>query len=134
MQCCVTLPEVVVGADSLPRLSAGQRLSRAYCARLVSHFASGASLTEHATFLNVTPAHLTRVCKTEIGKTASALLTERLLHAARRLLSDTDVPAKEVADHLGFGSAAYFTRFIQQHTQASPIQLRRRARARLQSG
>ena len=126
--------QVESGADRLPRPTAAQRLSRAYCARLVSHYASGASLTEHATFLNVTSAHLTRVCKTEIGKTASALLSERLLHAARRLLSDTDMPAKDVASHLGFGSAAYFTRFIQHHTQSSPIQLRRSARSRVQSG
>ncbi|WP_428925131.1 helix-turn-helix domain-containing protein [Marinibacterium sp. SX1] len=126
--------QVEAGADSLPGGSAGQRLSRAYCRRLVSHFASGASLAEHATYLNVTPTHLTRVCKTEIGKTAGALLTERLLHAARRLLCDTDVPAKDIASQLGFGSAAYFTRFIQQHTHQSPIQLRRSTRIRHQSG
>ncbi|MAC80765.1 MAG: AraC family transcriptional regulator [Rhodobacteraceae bacterium] len=122
------------GADSLPRPTSSHRLCRAYCTRLVSHFASGASLTEHATCLNVTPTHLTRVCKSEIGKTASALLAERLLHAARRLLADTDVPAKDIANHLGFGSAAYFTRFVQQHTQQSPIQLRRGSRTRLQPG
>ena len=126
--------KIEAGADSLPRDSAGHKLSRAYCRRLVSHFASGASLAEHAAFLNVTPTHLTRVCKAEIGKTAGALLTERLLHAARRLLTDTDAPAKDIAQHLGFGSAAYFTRFIQQHTRQSPIQLRRSTRTRHQPG
>ena len=82
----------------------------------------------------MTPTHLTRVCKSEIGKTASALLAERLLHASRRLLADTDVPAKDIADHLGFGSAAYFSRFVQQHTHQSPIQLRRSMRPQMHSG
>ncbi|MEM8732260.1 MAG: helix-turn-helix transcriptional regulator [Pseudomonadota bacterium] len=129
----VWLHRQVAQSDARPRQSKAQRLTSRYCARLVTHFASGASLTEHATFLNVTPSHLTRVCKSEIGKTASTLLTERLLHAARRLLSDTDAPAKDIAQHLGFGSAAYFTRFIQQHTKTSPLQLRRKARSRAQS-
>lgn len=122
------------GADSLPRPTPAHKLSKAYCTRLVSHYASGASLTEHASYLNVTPTHLTRVCKSEIGKTASALLAERLLHASRRLLADTDVPAKDIADHLGFGSAAYFSRFVQQHTHQSPIQLRRSMRPQMHSG
>lgn len=110
-----------------PRPTRAQTLARAYCARLVTHFHSGASLTEHASILNVTTTHLTRVCKAEIGKTASALLAERQLHAARRLLSDTKFPAKDIARHLGFGSAAYFTRFIQQHTGETPSHLRRPA-------
>lgn len=52
--------------------------------------------------------------------TAADLLTGRLLHEARRLLSDTNVPAQDIARHLGFGSAAYFSRFIQKHTGKPP--------------
>ena len=117
-----------------PRPTKAQTLSRAFCARLVTHFASGASLTEHASILNVTTTHLTRVCKAEIGKPASAILAERQLHAARRLLTDTKVPAKDIARHLGFGSAAYFTRFVQQHTGHTPSHLRRQGHSGHLSG
>ena len=94
-------------------------------------FASGASMAEHAAALGVTPTHLTRVCRTETGRTAAALLTERLVHAAHSLLAGTDAPAQDIARHLGFGSAAYFTRFMQQHTGAAPTALRRTAASRV---
>ena len=111
------------------RPSAARRLVQAYCDRLVHEYASGASMAEHAQALGVTSTHLTRVCRAETGRTAAALLTERLLHAARRLLITTDVPVQDIARHLGFGSAAYFTRFIQQHTDKTPTALRRTARS-----
>ncbi|MCB1311106.1 MAG: helix-turn-helix transcriptional regulator [Sedimentitalea sp.] len=114
-------------APETERPDASRRLSGAYCARLVGHFASGASMAEHAAALGVTPTHLTRVCRAETGRTAAALLTERLLHAARSRLIGSQTPVQEIARDLGFGSAAYFTRFVQQHTGQSPTALRRAA-------
>ena len=84
----------------------------------------------HAAALGVSPTHLTRVCRAETGRTAAELLTERSLHAARSLLGATDVPVQDIARHLGFGSAAYFTRFIQHQTGRTPTALRRAAAAR----
>ena len=85
-------------------------------------------MAAHAQALDVTPTHLTRVCRAETGKTAATLLTERQLHASRNLLAATDVAVQDIARHLGFGSAAYFTRFIQQHFGQTPSALRRSAR------
>ncbi|WP_245513950.1 helix-turn-helix transcriptional regulator [Antarcticimicrobium luteum] len=115
--------------EPAPGQSAARRLVLAYCDRLVQTYASGATMAEHAEALGVTPTHLTRVCRAETGRTAAALLTERQLHAARRLLITTKVPVQDIARHLGFGSAAYFTRFIQQHTQRTPTALRQMARS-----
>ena len=112
--------------------SAARRLVRAYAARLVTHHASPATTSDHATELGVTATHLSRVCKAECGRTASAMLTERVLHAARHLLEEAQTPVQDIARHLGFGSAAYFTRFIQQHAGATPTGLRRRAHDRIQ--
>ncbi|MFT7596272.1 MAG: AraC family transcriptional activator of pobA [Paracoccaceae bacterium] len=108
-----------------PRETAAHRLVRAYCARLVTQFASGASMADHAAALGVTPTHLTRVCRAETGLTAATLLTQRVLHAAHHLLISTQAPVQDIARHLGFGSAAYFTRFMQAHTGQSPTALRR---------
>jgi len=114
-----------------PRDTAARRLIRKYCARLVLDHASPASMADYAAALSVTPTHLTRVCRAETGKTAAALLTERKLHAARRFLTETDVAIQDVARHLGFGSAPYFTRFIQQHTGHPPTELRKSTRRRV---
>ncbi|MCA0872072.1 AraC family transcriptional regulator [Seohaeicola saemankumensis] len=122
--------QILTSAVEPPRPSAARRLVRAYFARLSDHYADGGSMADHAAALDVTPTHLTRVCRAETGKTAAALLTERQLHAARVLLTGTDVPVQDIARHLGFGSAAYFTRFIQQHFGQPPTRLRRAAHPR----
>ncbi|MEM7319051.1 MAG: AraC family transcriptional regulator [Pseudomonadota bacterium] len=109
---------------SATRVPAARRLTRRYSQRVTQRFSDGSSMAEHAADLGVTPTHLTRACKAEIGKTAASLLTERILHASRTLLTETKAPARDIARHLGFGSAAYFTRFIQHHTGLPPSALR----------
>lgn len=115
-------------ATASGRPSAAQRLCRAYCRRIADIQAPQSSMASHAEALHVTPTHLTRVCKSETGKTAAALLTEHQLHAARSLLIGSDLAVRDIADQLGFGSAAYFTRFISQHTGLTPSKLRQLAR------
>ena len=107
--------------------SAGERLSRDFVRLISQHYTSGASMVFYAKELGVTPTHLTRVVKQATGKTAAELLTERVVYAARLLLGETGHPARNIAQHLGFGSAAYFTRFMQQHTGMTPTRLRKTA-------
>ncbi|MCX7565324.1 AraC family transcriptional regulator [Sulfitobacter sp. F26169L] len=104
--------------------SAGERLSHRFAQMIPQHYTTGASMAFYASQLGVTPTHLTRAVKAATGKTAADLLTERVVHAARTLLESTTHPARNIAQHLGFGSAAYFTRFMQQHAGRSPSQLR----------
>lgn len=112
-----------------PRLSAARKLVQAYCARLVSHHAAGEGVGAFAAALEVTPTHLTRVCRAETGRTALALLNERLVFGARHLLGDTEAEIQAIARHLGFASAASFTRFVQVQTKATPSALRKALRA-----
>ncbi|MDW4497727.1 AraC family transcriptional regulator [Sulfitobacter sp. D35] len=106
------------------RKSAGQRLAARFCERVTRHYSQNLTMADYAAALDVTPTHLTRACKAATGKTAADLLTERVLYEARMLLANTRVPAQDIARHLGFGSAAYFTRFMQHHTRHSPSELR----------
>lgn len=108
-----------------PPMNAAARLSAAFCAALVLKHRDGRAMQDFAADLGVTPTHLTRACKAATGKTAADLLTERVLFAARTALEESTVPVQDVARFLGFGSAAYFTRFIQHHTQMTPTALRR---------
>lgn len=104
--------------------TAGERLSRRFTQMIPLHYTTGAAMAFYAEALGVTPTHLTRAVKAATGKTAAEALTERVVHAARTLLEETTHPAQNIAQHLGFGSAAYFTRFMQQHAGRSPSQLR----------
>ena len=53
------------------------------------------------------------------------LLQERRLYEARRLLSETRAPIKQIAETLGFASAAYFARAFQHKTGKTPSAFRR---------
>jgi AraC family transcriptional activator of pobA len=114
-------------AHAPARRTAAQRLSARFCALVSQRYRTGAPMSEYAASLDVTPTHLTRAVKAATGKTAADLLTERVLHEARMMLAQTPHPARQIAESLGFGSAAYFTRFIQQHTGLPPSKLRNRA-------
>ncbi|MCG7623307.1 MULTISPECIES: AraC family transcriptional regulator [unclassified Epibacterium] len=124
----IHLQRLWAAAPENGKVSAARRLSRAFCQRLAADSEGVFNMAGHAAELGVTPTHLTRVCKQETGKTAAALLTERQLHAARSLLVRTSLPMRDIAHSLGFGSAAYFTRFITQHTGETPSALRKMAR------
>lgn len=115
--------------DDTEQSTAAHRLVAAYAALVEREHRTGVSMQDLARRLGVTPTHLTRVCKTTAGLTASALLTGRVLHAARDLLQTTSLPANRIAADLGFRSAAYFSRFVLRHTGRSPSDLRKLHRA-----
>jgi AraC family transcriptional activator of pobA len=113
-----------------PRRNAAERLSLEFTRLVAARYATGETMATYAAQLGVTPTHLSRAVKQATGKTAAELLTQRVVYAARSLLETTNHPARNIAQHLGFGSAAYFTRFMQQHTGRAPTQLRTKAVAK----
>lgn len=104
---------------------ASRRLAGAFSSMVEREFRSGMTINEYAAFLGVTPTHLTRSCNLACGKPASAILADRVHFEARRMLRDTRHPVKEIAEALGFSSAAYFTRSFQKHTGLTPTEFRR---------
>lgn len=112
-----------------PKNSAAERLVRAYAALIERDYTTGQPMADYAQTLGVTPTHLTRTCRQCAGQTASDLLTERSLHAARTLLERGERPVAQIAASLGFNSAGYFSRFVQHHTGLTPSALRKGARS-----
>ena len=118
------LTRETVADDGMALREKSHHLAEAFADALEARFRSGEGVAEYARALGVTPTHLSRVCRDAAGRPALALLNERIMHEARRLLRDTDMPAREIAETLGFSSAAYFTRAFQQATKLSPIAYR----------
>jgi AraC family transcriptional regulator, transcriptional activator of pobA len=113
--------------DPLPgRSAAAQRLVARYSALLERDFRSNPSVSDYAAALGVTPTHLSRACRATCGRSAHMLLEDRVLFEARRLLSETRLPIKTVAEHLGYNSASYFTRAFQKSTGTTPSAFRKR--------
>lgn len=124
--------QAALGQQDAPKPDAAQRLVQRYAARIVTFHATDQTMGDHAAALDVTPTHLTRVCRKVSGQTAADMLILRRLHAARRLLAQGLEPAARVAKQLGFASPSYFTRFIQKHTGKTPSELREQAQKSLE--
>lgn len=105
--------------------NAAKRLVARFTLLLEREFRSGHGVGDFAAELGVTPTHLTRVCRQSCGRGASEMLQERRLYEARRLLSDTKAPVKDIAHSLGFTTAAYFTRAFHAKTGRTPSEFRR---------
>lgn len=116
--------QVAEGASDDPPDTAARRLAQRFSQALVEDFRLTRTMAYFAELLNVTPTHLTRVCKTCCGKTAAEILTERRIYAARVALSSSEKTIKAISEDLGFNSPAYFTRFVLQHTGQTPTALR----------
>lgn len=112
-------------ATDAPRPDATRRLVARYAELLERDFRSGMGVAEFAAALEVTPTHLTRCCQQTCGRPASALLHDRLIFEARRLLSETDLKVGLIAGSLGFASPGYFTRAFQHRVGKSPSAFRR---------
>ena len=123
----VTLERLMIesGQTDAPPRSSAARLATRYAALLERDFHSDFGVADYAAALGVTPTHLTRICRSSCGRTAHALLIDRRLFEARRLLADTRLPVKTVAQLTGFATPAYFTRSFQQHTGMTPTSFRR---------
>jgi AraC family L-rhamnose operon transcriptional activator RhaR len=83
------------------------------------------SVEEIAHHVHVSPRHLTRLF-TEFTATSPAryMMTARLDRAIA-MLERSDMPVKEIADKLGFGDAAYFTRCFTKRYGTPPASHRR---------
>lgn len=113
--------------ETLPqRPGAAQRLAARYAALLERDFRSNRSVADYAEALGITPTHLTRACRAACGKGAHQLLEDRILFEARRLLTETRLPVKDVAELLGFNSPGYFTRAFQKSAGATPSAFRKK--------
>jgi len=127
----IWLKRQIAEQDAPSKPKAAERLVRRFCDLAAREVGSGKSMADFAQMLEVTPTHLTRVCRQTVGMTAADILVQTLLHEARLRLSETDTSFKAISEDLNFGSPAYFTRFIQQHSGMTPSRLRQAAQKSL---
>jgi AraC-like DNA-binding protein len=100
------------------------RLVAAYTDLVERDYRMSRGVADYAGSLGVTPTHLTRCCKLTCGRSALALLRDRIHYEACVMLRDTKDPVRQIAAELGFGSAAYFTRAFQARTGHTPTDFR----------
>lgn len=89
-----------------------------------ANFRAEHSVSFYAQQLCKSPKTLSNLFAIYNHKTPSQVIQERILVEARRLLSYTDKPVKQITYELGFEDVAYFSNFFKKHTRQSPMDFR----------
>ena len=110
------------------RETAAAKLVARYTAMISKSFGSDRGVAEYAADLGVTTTHLTRCCRKTCGRSALELLNDRVHYEACLLLKTTKTPIQQIAERLGFQSAAYFTRRFQENSGRTPSAFRQAER------
>lgn len=112
-------------ANDSRRDRAAAKLVARYTGLIARDFQRGRSVADYAAELGITATHLARCCQQVAGRSALALLHDRIHYEACVMLRDTTAPINRIADQLGFQSAAYFTRSFQEKAGQTPTDFRR---------
>lgn len=115
----VETPAHVQGADAATSIVV--RFRGLVEQHLLSHW----RVQDYARDMHIRPSDLIEACKQVMGDTPSEVIRDRLLLEAKRMLTYGSSSASQIAYHLGFNDAAYFSRFFKRETKMSPIEFRR---------
>jgi transcriptional regulator GlxA family with amidase domain len=85
------------------------------------------SLAELASVANLSPSHLSRLFKTEIGLSAGEYLRRLRMEKARDLLSASLLSVKQVIAIVGYANTSNFVRHFRRYFAYTPSDYRRRA-------
>jgi len=86
------------------------------------------SLNDLANYVYVSPYHLSRVFKEEIGMSPIQYLIKCRIDEAKRLLVTTDLSVREIAMQVGYANANYFNLLFSKMTGDSPGKYRKQNR------
>jgi AraC-like DNA-binding protein/mannose-6-phosphate isomerase-like protein (cupin superfamily) len=109
------LPDDGAAPEARPSL-----LTRRFNQALASEFPRLATVKEFAQFLRVSRSYLHRTVLRDTGRSPSHLIRDRIVFEGKRLLLHTAQSPADIAHHLGFRSASYFSSFFRKHTELTP--------------
>jgi len=81
---------------------------------------------EYAEKLNVSANTLNQTVKEALGKSAKALISEKIIQEAKKQLKYSTDDVSEIAYCMGFEEPTHFTRFFKKHTSITPTAYRNR--------
>lgn len=85
------------------------------------------SVRELALQVRLSPAHLQRLFKHELGVNVSTVIVERRLARAAQLLASGEMSIKEIAHTVGYNHHSSFVRAFQRHFAEAPRKYRQRS-------
>ncbi|GAB3837608.1 helix-turn-helix domain-containing protein [Hymenobacter jeollabukensis] len=117
-----------VAAPATGAAALAQQQIRQFGALLNQHYRQQRTVQQYADMLHLTANHLNAVCRRVLNKTASALIHERVVVEAQRLLAHSALSVAQVADELGFDDPSYFGRYFRKYAGLPPEAYRQQHR------
>ncbi len=90
------------------------------------YFTTQKSISHYASLLGISPKHLNRIAQTVVQKTATDVITERVVLEAKRMLMYLDESLVEIAFRLGYEEYSYFVRVFRKSSGMTPTQFMRK--------
>ena len=88
------------------------------------HLRGHIAIEDIADALHFSPQHLMRIFKSKTGMSVLDYITTTRVETAKKILKETNIPVKLIADMVGYEDYAYFTRVFKKKTGVSPIKYR----------
>lgn len=117
-------PLRVVARESTDTLAVGDPVVAAALRELRQRLADPPAPARLARLFGLSRVSLERRLKAAIGRSIHGELLRLRVTEARRLLTETAVPIRDVAAAAGFGSVQYMTTVMKRHSGLTPAQLR----------
>jgi len=108
--------------ESMP---AADRIMRNFIDLLRNDDGTHREVAWYAERLNITPKYLSSICKIKIKMTASSVIQQITCDRIKRYLLDTDMNIKEIAYRMQFPTISFFCKYVRQHLNASPMEIRK---------
>ena len=87
-------------------------------------------VADYAGAVGVSHTHLNRLCRQVLGRSALAVIEDRIALEARRQLLFSTLSIKQIGAELGYDDPGYFTRFVTRMLGMPPAALREEMRKR----
>lgn len=89
---------------------------------LEKYFTIQKSISHYASLMDISPKHLNRITQTIVQKTATEVITERVMLEAKRMLMYLNESLVEIAFRLGYEEYSYFVRVFRKSSGITPTQ------------
>ncbi|AZA54189.1 AraC family transcriptional regulator [Chryseobacterium sp. G0201] len=93
------------------------------------YFTTQKSIAHYASVMEISPKHLNRIIQTVVQKTATEVITERVILEAKRMLMYLDESLVEIAFRLGYEEYSYFVRVFRKGSGMTPTQFIKKYKA-----
>jgi AraC family transcriptional activator of pobA len=102
-----------------------RRHAKAFRDLVETWFRRTRSVPDYARAIGISPTHLHRVCREQLGATPLSIIERRVALEARRQLLFSTLSVKQIGAELGYDDPAYFTRVFTRMEQLSPDHFRK---------